>query len=360
MGRLAAAMQPVPQRPSLITHSADFLRDALASGEWGEVLPSERRLCVRLRISRPTLRAVLAQLEREGQISAVKNKQRRILSGKARASSRAGSRTVVLLTPLPAQWMPPFVLFWMDMLRELLAESGYQLEVQVVPKAFETQSASALKKLVASMKPAVWVLFRSTEVMQRWFAAEKAAVVIAGSCAEGVKLPSVDIDYRAACRHAASLLRRRGHQRLTLLLPDSSHGGDTESELGFHEGAGRQPGVTVLRHRESPEHLMAGIDACLRKREAPTALLVARSAHVLTVMTHLLRQGKRVPADVAVISRDDDEFLKHVVPKVGRYATDPAKFAHHLARLVLEAARHGLLKPKTVRLIPAYVAGETV
>jgi LacI family transcriptional regulator len=353
-------MQSVPPRPSLITHSADFLREALASGEWGEVLPSERRLCARLRISRPTLRAVLAQLEREGRISAVKNKQRRILAGKAAASSRGGNTTVAMLTPLPAQWMPPFVLFWMDTLRELLADSGYQLEVQVVPKAFETQSARVLKKLVASLKPAVWVLFRSTEVMQRWFAAQEAAVVIAGSCAEGVNLPSVDVDYRAACRHAASLLLRRGFERFTLLLPDSSHGGDAESELGFQEGAAGHPGVTVLRHRESPEHLMARLDDCLRQRRPPRALLVARSAHVLTVLTHLLRQGKRVPADVAVISRDDDEFLKHVVPKVSRYAADPAKFARHLARLVLETARHGLVKPKTVRLIPAYVAGETV
>lgn len=360
MAKLAETMLPVPQRPSLITHSADFLREALTSGEWGEVLPSERRLCARLRISRPTLRAVLAQLEREGLVSAVKNKQRLLLSSKATASSHASNTTVVLLTPLPAQWMPPFVLFWMDTLRELLAESGLQLDVQVVPKAFETKSASVLKKLVASLKPAVWVLFRSTEVMQRWFAAQDAVAVIAGTCAEGVNLPSVDVDYRAACRHAASLLLRRGHQRLALLLPDSSHGGDAESELGFREGAGTRVLASVLRHRESPEALVRCLDDCLRQRRPPTALVVARSAHVLTVLTHLLRQGKRVPADVAVISRDEDEFLQHVVPKVSRYAADPAKFARQLARLVLDAARHGVVKPKTVRLMPAYVAGETV
>jgi len=359
-GSLLMDMQPVPPRPSLVSHSAAHLREVIASGEWVGVLPSERRLCERLRISRPTLRAVLARLEREGLVGAVKNKQRLILARAAAGPARRSGGTVALLTPLPAQWMPPFVLFWMDTLRELLAESGFQLEVHVAPQAFGKRPARALKKLAGSLRPEVWVLFRSTEAMQRWFAAQQAVVVIAGTCAEGVSLPSVDVDYRAACRHAASLLIRRGHQRLAMLLPDSSHGGDAESEAGFLEGAAGKARVDVLRHRESPENLLRCLDECLRRRQPPQALVVARSAHVLTVISHLLRQGRRVPEEVAVISRDDDDFLRHIVPRVSRYAADPAKFARHLAQLVLDAARDGVVKTRTLRLIPAYVAGETV
>lgn len=57
-------MHTLPPRPSLTAHSAEFLRGLVQSGEWQDFLPSERTLCKRLGISRPTLRVALAQLER--------------------------------------------------------------------------------------------------------------------------------------------------------------------------------------------------------------------------------------------------------------------------------------------------------
>lgn len=354
-------MQAVPPRPSLITHSADFLREALLRGEWTEWLPSERTLCTRMRISRPTLRAVLAQLEREKVIGVVENKKRRILAAPSPGARAEPSRLIALLTPVPAQLMPPFVLFWVDALRELLAEAGYQLEVHASAHCFTAKPAGGLKKLAQRMQPAAWVLFRSTSAMQRWFAEQGLPTIIAGSCAEGVELPSVDVDYRATCRHAAGLLKQKGHQRIALLLPDSSHGGDAESEHGFHEALDATP-VTpvVLRHQEGCAQLIACLDEALRQKAAPTAFLVARSIHTLTVITHLLRLGHRLPRDFAIVSRDDDAFLDHVVPRITRYAADPVKFARRLSKLVLELAQTGRTSTKPVRLMPDWRKGETV
>ena len=97
-----------------------------------------------------------------------------------------------------------------------------------------------------------------------------------------------------------------------------------------------------------------------RSSAKPTAFLVARSMHALTVVSHLLRQGHRLPRDLAVVSRDDDAFLDHLVPKVTRYAADPARFARRLAKLVLALAQTGRASPKPVRLMPNLVRGETV
>jgi DNA-binding LacI/PurR family transcriptional regulator len=354
-------MNAVPPRPSLVTHSADFLREAVLRGDWADFLPSERTLCTRLRISRPTLRAVLTQLEREGVISAVENKKRRILAAKSGGRGPAKSRTIALLTPVPAQLMPPFVLFWLDALRELLADADYHLEVHASPHCFAAKPAGGLKKLTQRVNAAAWVLFRSTAAMQRWFVEEGLATVIAGSCAKDIALPSVDIDYRAACRHAATMLRQKGHRRIGLLLPDSKHGGDTESELGFQEALSTtDTSPLIVRHHESTAHLIECLDEALRHKPAPTAFLVARSIHTLTVITHLLRQGNKLPRDFAVVSRDDDAFLDHVVPRVTRYAADPAKFARRLSKLVLELAQTGRTSTKPVRLMPDLKRGETV
>ncbi|WP_395744364.1 substrate-binding domain-containing protein [Prosthecobacter sp.] len=354
-------MHAVPPRPSLITHSADFLREALRTGEWEGLLPSERTLCVRLRISRPTLRAVLSQLEREGVIGAVVNKRRHILAAPTTSGKAAASRMIALLTPVPQQAMPPFVLFWVDALRELLAEAGYQLEVHASPHCFTPKPGGGLKKLTQRVHAAAWVMFRSTPVMQRWFIEQKLPAIVAGSCADDVELPSVDLDYRATCRHAATMLMQKGHRRIALLLPDSAHGGDAVSAQGFREAfTAGDATPSVVPHHETTEQVIECINEALRRKPAPTAFLVARSIHTLTVVTHLLRLGHKLPRDFAVVSRDDDAFLDHVVPKVTRYSADAAKFAKRLARLVLELAQTGHTSTNPVRLMPDLRRGETV
>jgi len=354
-------MHAVPPRPSLITHSADFLREALLRGEWQEVLPSERTLCTRLRISRPTLRAVLTQLEREGVIGAVVNKRRQIFAHPHMRGKAVASHVIALLTPVPQQAMPPFVLFWVDALRELLAEADYQLEVHASPHCFTAKHAGGLKKLTQRVPAAAWVMFRSTPLMQRWFVEQQLPAVIAGSCADDMGLPSVDLDYRATCRHAATMLMQKGHRRIALLLPDSAHGGDADSAQGFREAfATCEAQPCVVQHRETAEQVIKSLDEALRRKPAPTAFLVARSIHTLTVMTHLLRLGHKLPRDFAIVSRDDDAFLDHVVPKVTRYSADAAKFAKRLARLVLVLAQTGHTSTKPVRLMPDLRRGETV
>lgn len=354
-------MLAVPTRPSLITHSADFLREALLRGEWQEVLPSERMLCIRMRISRPTLRAVLAQLEREGVIGAVANKRRQILAMSQTRGKAVVSRVIALLTPVPQQAIPPFVLFWVDALRELLAEAGYQLEVHASPHCFTAKPAGGLKKLTQRVPAAAWVMFRSSPVMQRWFVDQQLPAVIAGSCVDGMELPSVDLDYRATCRHAATMLMQKGHRRIALLLPASAHGGDTDSAQGFHEAfaTSASRGI-VVQHHETAEHVIESLNEALKRKPAPTAFLVARSIHTLTVVTHLLRLGHKLPRDIAIVSRDDDAFLDHVVPKVTRYSADAAKFAKRLAKLVLELAQTGHTSTKPVRLMPDLRRGETL
>jgi DNA-binding LacI/PurR family transcriptional regulator len=353
-------MHAVPARPSLITHSADFLRAALARGDWSECLPSERMLCARLRISRPTLRAVLVQLEKEGVIGSVENKKRRVLLQPFSRAQAPHSRVIALLTPVTLQAMPPFVLFWVDALRGLLADAGFHLEVQASPPCFGAKAKASLKKLTDRTQAAAWVLFRSTPAMQRWFVDQALPVVIAGSTAQDLKLPSIDLDYRAICHHAAVTLKQKGHKHIALLLPDSAHAGDTESALGFCQALTHaETTASVVYHKETPKHVVEKLDALLRRSAKPTAFLVARSIHTLTVITHLMRCGHQLPRDFAVVSRDDDAFLAHLVPKITRYRANAGQFAKRISQLVLELAQTGHTSTQPVRLIPELQQGET-
>lgn len=357
--------QLLPQRSSLVAQTLDAMREGLKTGLWRDHLPGERDLSERFQVSRPTVRAALAQLEREGWLELTQGQRRRILAKPRALSPGPWRRVIGLLSPLTLAEMPPFVLCWMDLLRTHLARDAFELDLHVSPACFAAHSnpSGALGAMVARAPAAAWVLLRSTERMQRWFLERRWPCVLAGSCAPGVILPSVDVDQRAIGRHAASVLWRKQHRRVALLLTEGSSG-DAETETGFRETFqhpnGGQGEVRVFRHDGTREDVTRRLDQALRGPDPATAVVVARTAHLLTVITTLLRRGVRVPEDVAVIARDDDQFLDHVSPQVARYRVSPEIFARRLGRTVLRLVETGLADAKPVRLMPQFFPGETV
>lgn len=354
----------VPVRASLVAQTVGVLRTEIGTGRWRQSLPGEHELCALLHVSRVTLRAALAQLQREGWLRAAQGRRREVVAPRGQRSRIGGNDTrVVLLTAEPLQNLPTFAVYWIDALREHLSDAGFHLEVHVSRSVYGARSRHALQELTQTIRPAAWVLYRSTLEMQRWFSAHAQPAVVTGSRHPGVELPSVDRDYRATCRHATGLFIAKGHRRLVLINPESGTGGELESEQGFLEAVAQTtvPGVqgVVLRHDGSVTGICNRLDACFRKPEPPTALLVSRPAHVLTVVGHLLRRGLKLPQDVALISRDDDSFLEHVVPSVARYASNPSTFAQKLSKIVLAVAAGGVLTAADHRIMPHFVRGES-
>src|SRR5262245_42571311 len=64
--RPAAPHPPQLMPQSLPAQTVGILKEKILSGDWGQTLPSERELSDWLVVSRGTLRAALARLQREG------------------------------------------------------------------------------------------------------------------------------------------------------------------------------------------------------------------------------------------------------------------------------------------------------
>lgn len=333
----------IPQRSSLVAETLRVLREAIASGRWQDELPGERRLCEEWHISRPTLRAALTALAAEGLVTIAQGRPTRVTQRprgtEVAEKSASQNLTVGLLSPEPLHAMPPFVLLWVDELRSQLASEGHLLQVHV-GRAWSggKNPARALQSLTATVPASAWVLYRSTEAMQRWFQQKQVPCVVVGSVFRGLSLPSVDRDYRAVCRHAVSVMATRGHQRLCLLIQEPQYAGDRESEAGFAEGLQEAAprGITghIQRHDGSREGLLNALDRLVSARQRPQALLIARSSCALTVCTALMQQGLRIPRDMAVVCRDDDSFLDETVPQIARYSVTAGAFAKRIFRLV--------------------------
>lgn len=353
----------IPRRTSLVEETVRVLRAAIQSGRWAEHLPGERRLCDEWHISRPTLRAALSILGGEGLLEVAHGRPTRVVAaptGKGDPAVESGRLQIGLLSPEPIHAMPPFTLLWLDELRSLLAAEGHLLQVHVGGSGPGGKNPSrALAALVAGSPASTWVLYRSTESMQRWFEKQQIPCVIIGSPFDGVRLPFVDRDYRAVCRHAVGVLRGRGHQRLALVIQQPRYAGDRESEAGFEEGlqATSRSAVTgvVAHHDGTREGLITVLNRLLQaSRGRPTGLIVARSSCALTACTAIQQQGLRIPKDVALICRDDDSYLDETVPSISRYSVTAATFARRLFRMV----RHPESR-REVRVMPEFLNRES-
>lgn len=351
-----------PKRFSLVAQTVAILKEHIATSSAGDRLPSERELCTQLGLSRMTLRAALARLTDEGLIKGRKG-QRHLIAAAGAGSHATPSQNVVILSPAPLQAVDPRVLFWIDELREALNKENFKLDFIHQRNCYSDRPDHALTELTSRLHPAAWLLYLSTHVMQMWFSAHGLPAVIPGSRYHDVRLPSVDVDYRATCRHAVGCFLAKGHRCLVLLNPRSIAGGDQESEHGFLEAgkaAGNGVEAIVAQHDGTVAGICTRLDRLLERTLRPTAFLVSRPAHALTALGHLVRRGVHFPKEAVLIARDHDSFLDYVVPSVARYQADPLLFAHKLSRIVFEMASGGDARARDCRIIPRLIPGETL
>lgn len=322
------------------------------------MLPGETELARELQVGRNTIRAALAVLEKEGLIRTSSGRRREVV-GKPKKARQPLDKVAVVLLPAPWQTLPPTTLVWMDALRSRLHGSGWQLHMVVEAAAFRRAPSAALESLVARYPSAVWILYRSTAAMQRWFEKHQPDTVIAGSCHAGVSLPQVDIDFRATCRHAAGCLLGLGHRHLAVLAPAVSFPGDEESLRGFREGTG---GASVQVHsiQDTKASVLQTLRTLLRAAERPTAIFTFEARHAVAALTYLAQQGVALPSQMSLLSRNDDPLLTHLVPEPARYERLPDAFAKKLAQLVISVGSGLPLKQAKHLIMPTFLRGETL
>ncbi len=362
MTKEAIPSPALPKHCSLVAETVQSLSEGIRSGYWKGYLPGERELSERLQVSRRTLRSALEELQRMGWISVSPRQRRRIIAKGSIGPVRDEEGVIAVLCSDSFADVSTPITFVMDVLRDKLSKAGFVVEFHSKRACFSSRPAKALDQLVDEYPAAAWLLLGSKEPLQRCFVRNRLPCLVVGSCAPGIVLPSVDVDYHSACHHAGGVLWRSGHRRIALVQLADAQGGDVDGEKGLNEALQALPEVQleVLRHDGTAAHLCALVDESLRLPKAPTAYLVARPRHVLTVVTHLQRHGKRIPQDVAVISRDDAHYLSATSPVLARYATDPAGLARRVAMAARQLAETGTLPAKAVRLMPKFVAGESV
>ncbi|MFM7604314.1 MAG: substrate-binding domain-containing protein [Prosthecobacter sp.] len=352
----------LPQRQSLVTQTVESLREGLEKGHWEGHLPGERELCEALQVSRRTLRAALEELQRQGWLKVSGRQRREIQQAPKAPRPPKTSKVIGVLTSASILTMAPHIAYVMDTLRSKLTAAGYAVRVHAQPGCYTASPARALEKFFSEHPATAWVVLSAELPMQRWLAAKGLPCFLMGSPGKGISLPSLDMDFHAACHHAGTMLWRKGHRRIAFVVPKGQYGGDIASEEGLRSALASLPGtkLRVLRHDTTVPNLCRTLDDALRGPDAPTAYFVARPSFVITTMMHLMRRGKRIPQDVAVLSRDNDPTLDATTPTICRYGVEPRQLASRVVLAVRQLAENGSAASGSVKLMPSYMPGETV
>jgi DNA-binding LacI/PurR family transcriptional regulator len=332
-----------PHYQPLTTQVAKRIVQEVKKRTWVGKLPNERALAASLQISRKTLRKALSILRHEGLITADTSHGHRIVGSPSDSQFGRASSSIGLLTPDPIEQLRPFTALWMDELRSLLFSNGIRLDILSGHRYFSQNPGKAIARLNSEHPHTCWVLAHSNERVQQWYHDNHIPCLIAGSCHPGLDMPYVDLDYFAVCRHAVGAMLRKGHRRLAMLTKLSQRAGDLQSEAGFSAGT-RQPAYSdissvILRHDGTVESVNYALKRMFDLVTPPTVVLVANPAYYLTALTFLAQRGLKVPADVSLISRDDDVFLPYVNPVPTRYSVNPKTFAKRLLIPLLQLLR---------------------
>lgn len=334
-------MYALPHRSSLIVETRAVLLEGIRARRWVKTLPGERHLARELQVSRSTVGSAIGELMREGMLSVQHGRRCEILPRALQAiDPRSAHRAtnVALLMPLPLAQLRQFTALWVDELRRILHDANIGLSIVDSCVASSPRPARSLQRTVATSPHALWLLLLTSRPVQAWFQNAGVPAIVTGTCGEGIALPSVDADHRAAGVHASHVLLRTKHRRIAYFVPPNPTGGILRFEAGLRAALSaerRTPPELAVFAAGTRDEVGRAIERCFAGFR-PTAIVCAKAGTALTVWSHLARRGLRVPQDVSILSTESEPFFDHLAPPLAHYALDPARYAQRMARVVTQ------------------------
>lgn len=185
--------------------------------------------------------------------------------------------------------------------------------------------------------------------------------VLAGRPGQMSSLPYVEVDHRTGVQLAADLLVSQGRRRIGTVAGPQDMPAAQERLEGFR-GALAAHGLPEPPWAEG-DFTRAGGAAAMRRllSEHPEldSVFVASDLMALGGVPVLLREGRRVPHDVAVIGFDDSEAAEACEPALTTVRQPVEEMAAEMARLLLRQIEKPGTVPPSLVFRPSLVVRES-
>ncbi|MBL9117011.1 MAG: substrate-binding domain-containing protein [Verrucomicrobiaceae bacterium] len=347
--------------PSFLTLSdqvTEHLRSEILRGRWSGALPGKHQLAAELGVNNKTVESALRQLEKTGLLLPQGAGRKRLINTRRRSMSRT-LRIALLLNDHVLDEKTKLVLE----IKHALDTAGHT--IITLPKSLTTLrfDPKLVAALVRKTEADAWLILAASRSVLEWFAGQSMPAFAVFGNRFGIKIPSVSPNKPPVIAEATRHLISLGHRRIAMLakravrMPHPTVG--IAAYLDTLHTHGCQPSEFNLPDWDETN---AGFHACLSslfRATPPTALIVDEVTYFVAAMQFLLREGLKVPADVSLISTDDDVAFSHCDPPVACMRWDMRPVVR---RIVQWAANVSRGKPDFAQtLTPAeFVSGGTV
>lgn len=344
--------------------AANYLRRKLKTGDWQDRLPSERALAEKLAISRRSVREALHQLEGEGFFRERSRQGVWLAPYKERKSAAHSVGVIYHYRTRPSSLVSGKNLQILEIMQRIFEGRNIRMEIHRIAYPHTGGIPENFKKLFRDYPHDCWVLNAPTISMQIWCRQQGIPALVAGIGHESDGLPDVGVNHFALCRHAVGEMARRGHRRLALILPKEERGEDVFSREGFAAGLRDFSNTGVSGHCFSHDQSQSGVcrlaDRLLGMTPKPTAWLICRQGHFITLMSHLMHKGIKIPGKISLVSRDSEAFIDDLIPSPTRYEYNPEILARQYAQLAIRIMNGQRSLGKHRYIIPTFIPGETL
>lgn len=349
------------ERRSLPAQTAEVILAQIRAAQWKTWLPGERQLSRLMQVSRGTVRSALTMLQQQKHVTAVASRGYRVTSRRSCRNAAKQRVLISLVSSEPIEIKRPYFALMVSQIRESAHARGWNVALYQGGHLFGARASTHLQRLVQSSPASCWILIHSTHQAQKWFADADLPALVSGHTYDGINLPSLDVDLRAAGHHAGIQLARMGHTHVVAVVSTQRLPGLIEGDTGFTEGfssATENRGIILqLPFNGDDTALVRNLIRVMRQPERPTAILTETPNQYLTVISALAHLRLVVPGDVSVVSRLDDPFLKHLLPEPARYRVSPVLFARSLVRMAAHLALGENLTHTRRLLVPDFIRG---
>lgn len=329
-----------PQKTSLVTQTADIIREHIMTGEIKHTLPGEHTLAAELQVSRKTLRAALIILTNEKLLAeSTPGARRKILAKPDRTTDR--QQSVGILLPRPQDELHASSQDLFRALRKYMDARHVTLHFHHFPYHAPTHNRKRLETIFKSHHANVWIVWEMTLALSKLMEQLALPTVACGGATTDA-IYNVAYDGPSAIQHAFHKLIKAGHQRICHPI---DHGGTVNPS--FANILKNQNIFTDdALHFPSFDHTTGGmvtmLERLFKRKDPPTAFITGGPYSLITLITWLAKKKLSVPEDISILHIGSDPMLEAIIPQIDYYSTSYAPLARELSRItgiLLETAQ---------------------